>query len=534
MTEAVLIFPHQIYKDAKTYNKNRLHVLVEDPLYFEDIQYPISFHKQKLILHRASLKRLENEVLRKNKYKTLYVEHKKVQRPEELYTLLNKKGIHTIHVTDPTDYSLSKRIKKYTKKYKIKVVWYKTPNFLTSLNDLKNYKKSIGKKKPFFHKTFYEWQRKRLRILVDNDGNPEGGKWSFDEENRKKLPKGESPKLPIFFGNNEFVREAIEYVEKNWSTNPGFTLHPSNDSNKPIGTFIYPTNHHEAEEWLIDFLENRFTKFGPYEDAVSQQLPFIYHSVLTPMLNIGLLSPQKIIDSALQFSGRKDIFGQSIIKKQSNEIPLNSLEGFIRQIIGWREFIRFVYLEIGVEQRTNNFFKHTNTFTNKWYTGETGITPIDNEIRKINTYAYTHHIPRLMLLGNIMLLCEFNPDEVYKWFMEMFIDAYDWVMVPNVYGMSQFADGGKIVTKPYVSGSNYVIKMSDYSKSTKNETQSSLLNDKKTHWYELWDGLFWRFMKKHGEFLKKNARMGFLVSQVGKYEEKIKLADTFLNNLNKI
>jgi len=202
-----------------------------------------------------------------------------------------------------------------------------------------------------------------------------------------------------------------------------------------------------------------------------------------PLLNTGLITPQYIIKHTLSFT---DI----------HDIPINSTEGFIRQIIGWREFVRAVYQIKGTEERTRNFWGFTRKIPESFWKGTTGIEPLDITIKKVLETGYCHHIERLMVLGNFMLLCEFDPDEVYRWFMALFIDAYDWVMVPNIYGMSQFADVGLMSTKPYISGSNYLIKMSDF---------------KKGNWQETWDALFWRFMQVHRDFFLQNPRLGMLV-----------------------
>ena len=204
----------------------------------------------------------------------------------------------------------------------------------------------------------------------------------------------------------------------------------------------------EAEDWLSDFFKNRFEKFGMYEDAIVADENILHHSVLTPMLNTGLLIPQQIIDAVL-------------VHAKKYNTPLNSLEGFIRQIIGWREFIRIVYEREECKQRTTNNWKFKRKIPASFWTGTTGILPIDITIKKVLQTGYCHHIERLMVLGNFMLLCEFDPDEVYRWFMEMFIDAYDWVMVPYAYGLTQMADGGLRMTRPYVSGRNYLMKWSD-------------------------------------------------------------------------
>jgi deoxyribodipyrimidine photolyase-related protein len=225
-------------------------------------------------------------------------------------------------------------------------------------------------------------------------------------------------------------------------------------------------------------------------------------------LNIGLLSPHQIIDAALTMVDR---------------VPLNSLEGFIRQIMGWREFIRITYVRRGREQRTRNYWGFTRSIPESFWNGTTGILPLDATIKKTLKSGYCHHIERLMIAGNLMLLCEFDPDQVHRWFMEMYVDAYDWVMVPNVYAMSQFADGGGMCTKPYISGSNYLMKMSNF---------------KKGDWQPVWDGLFWRFMHVHRDFFLSNPRLGMLVKTfdkmaVEKQQQHLLAADRFLASLGK-
>ena len=256
-------------------------------------------------------------------------------------------------------------------------------------------------------------------------------------------------------------------------------------------------------------MKNRLDNFGKYEDAIVENELILNHSLLSPLMNVGLISPNHVINKAISYT-------------KKNNIPLNSIEGFVRQIIGWREFIRGIYVSKGSEERTKNFWGFSKKIPNSFYTGETGITPIDSVIKKINDYAYCHHIERLMVLGNFMLLCEFDPDDVYKWFMEMFIDSYDWVMVPNVYGMSQFSDGGLMSTKPYISSSNYLFKMSNY--------------NKKDKWIKIWDSLFWRFMDLHRTFFIKNPRMRMLVNTYDKMQNEKKtemriIAEKYLKSL---
>jgi deoxyribodipyrimidine photolyase-related protein len=217
-----------------------------------------------------------------------------------------------------------------------------------------------------------------------------------------------------------------------------------------------------------------------------------------------------------------DVIKQTLEFAEKNDIPINSTEGFVRQIIGWREFIRGIYNVKGSEERTKNFWGFSRKIPASFYTGSTGIEPIDDAIKKVLNTGYAHHIERLMVLGNFMVLCEFDPDDVYQWFMELFIDSYDWVMVPNVYGMSLYADGGLMSTKPYISSSNYIMKMSNY---------------KKGDWQATWDGLFWAFMDKHRNFFLKNPRLGMLIRTFDKMnqdkkESHFRNAEEFIKQLD--
>ena len=291
----------------------------------------------------------------------------------------------------------------------------------------------------------------------------------------------------------------MTYVEVHYPKNPG------NLTPKPL----YPVDGPSTQQWLNDFFDSRFEEFGTYEDAIVKDELILNHSVLSPMLNIGLISPNYIINAAL-------------IRAQKVDIPLNSLEGFIRQIIGWREFIRGMYVSQGSFSRSNNYWGFKRKIPSCFYDGTTGIAPVDQTIRKILKTGYCHHIERLMILGNFMVLCEFDPNEVYRWFMELFIDAYDWVMVPNVYGMSQFADGGLFATKPYISGSSYLMKMSDYPKAD---------------WQPIWDALFWRFMDVNRLFFLRNPRLSLLIKTFDKMTDQRKnefhvTADNFLKQLS--
>ena len=296
--------------------------------------------------------------------------------------------------------------------------------------------------------------------------------------NRLKVPKGyEIPSLPLIKEHADH-QKISEFIEKNFSDHPGL-IH-----------IFTPYTNEQAEEWLEIFFAKRFNDFGPYEDAILEDEHFLLHSILSSSLNMGLITPKRVIEMALNYA-------------ETHKIPLNSLEGFVRQIIGWREFIRGVYQNYSEKMIQRNYWNHQRKMKDCWYDGTTGIPPLDDAIKGAYNHGYTHHINRLMILSNIMNMAGLHPDEIYKWFMEMFIDSSDWVMVPNVYGMGTFADGGTFATKPYICGSSYILRMSNF---------------KKDIWCDAVDGLYWKFIECNREFFSSNPRLGLMVRSLDKID----------------
>ena len=479
MLKILLVFPHQLFQKHPGLDQEPDKVvLIEDSLFFGDWHYPAKFHKQKLWLHRASMKRYA-ETLREAGYNVSYLDYD--PKKQSLQTHLKKvcgKTKTQLIIGDPTDCMLQKRIDRFvTTHAKVELQVVDTDYFINRTAENVEYR--AGKKR-WFMADFYKWQRRRLDVLMDGD-EPQGGQWSFDEANRKKVPKkmlSEIPNLPQL-KHDEIDEAARQYVNEKFADNPG-----------SLENLYYPTSHRGSANWLTKFLKQRFDQFGDYEDAIVEGESWLWHSVLTPMLNVGLLTPQQIIKAATKHAEKHDT-------------PINSVEGFVRQIIGWREFMRACYLDLGVAMRTTNYWDHHNEIPASFYDGTTGILPIDDTIQRILKTGYCHHIERLMVLGGFMFLCEFHPDEIYRWFMEMFVDSYDWVMVPNAYAMSQNADGGLITTKPYFSGSSYVRKMSHY---------------KPAPWCDTWDGLYWRWILNHSDALGKNPRWAMMCSMAKKMD----------------
>lgn len=486
-----VVFPHQLFAANPLLNQNVERVyLVEEPLLFTQLK----FHKQKLVLHRASMRFYET-YLRKRGLQTRYVEFAEVGETEQLARILNKENVSAAVYCDVADDWLENRFTKSCEAVGINAIRFDTPQFLNTRADLERY---FGKRGSFYFENFYQFERKRLGVLLDDEGQPVGGRWNFDYENRKKLPRKIFVPRVSKTARNEFAREAIRYVNQNFPENPG-----------SAEDFAYSTTFAEANAWLDEFLRERFVDFGAYEDAIAKNEPHLFHAVTSHAINSGLLTPRQIVDRAISYAGEQNI-------------PLNSLEGFIRQIVGWREYNRGCYERIGRKQRTKNFFKHTRKLPASFWTARTKVEPVDNVIAKVLRNAYCHHIERLMILGNFMLLTEIAPDAAFDWFSAMFIDAYDWVMTTNVYGISQFADGGRIATKPYISGSNYIRKMSDFGNG---------------EWTKIWDGLFWRFIAKHTKFFAQNPRYKLSVDilarmDAARREQLLNAAENFLSALH--
>ncbi len=471
---ATIVYPNQLFYNHPGLSKNRKVFIIQDPIFFGDRKSSLKFHKQKILLHLLSIEEY-NTSLKNRGYKSEIILAETLERQNYFESFLHKYNINFIHLCYVIDFELNKRINSTLSKSNVYVKWYENPGFLLSSNQIKD---DFSSSKKYLMANFYKKQRKRFNILIDKNGGPIGGKWSYDKDNRKKLPK--NIEIPLVKKNkypSNLYRKSVEFVNKNYSDNPG-----------ELYMFNYPINREQALESFEEFLHNRFYYFGDYEDAISEEKSILFHSLLTPYLNIGLVTPKEILKKTLEFS-------------INHSIPLNSLEGFIRQIIGWREFIRGIYESSGVKQKNNNYWNFKKKIPIQFYTGQTDIYPVDVTIDKIKKFAYCHHIERLMILGNIMFLLRYNPDEVYKWFMELFIDSYDWVMVPNIYGMSQYSDGGIMSTKPYISGSNYILKMSNYKKGT---------------WMDKWDSLYWTFIDNKRSFFLKNPRMSMMVSMYDK------------------
>ena len=460
----------------------------EDDIFFmaetEGLCTHFNYHKQKIVFYLSNMRTYRDELQKEEEV----IYHTLTSRDyiDLLEDVVEKREIDTIRTYAIEDDFFRKKLERFTDKHDMTLETVSNPGFLNDKDDFKSFLSDNS----LFMKTYYEKKRRETEVLMD-DGKPVGGKYSFDTENRKKLPKGyETPSLPDQ-KETDIVKKVKEVVREEFPDHPGH-----------VDEFWLPTTRDESLAWLQDFLQHKLDDFGPYQDAFEEDKVFLNHSVLSPLLNIGRLTPKEVIDETLRYY-------------EENDVRLSSVEGFIRQVMGWREFIRGTY---HTKDLRKNFFDHQNKMKDAWYTGETGLKPLDDSIKKTQRYGYVHHIERLMVLSNIMLLSRIHPDEVYAWFMELFVDSTDWVMEPNVYGMGQYADGGTFATKPYICSSNYIQKMSHYGSG---------------EWCDVLDGLYWMFIRDNKEFIKGNQRMRMMASMLerlgdDKKERIFKAATSFI------
>ncbi|SFB18964.1 cryptochrome/photolyase family protein [Cellulomonas marina] len=460
-----LVLPHQLFAEHLDVPRGTVLVLVEHDLLVR--QY--AFHAQKLVLHRAGMRRFA-ERLRAAGHDVEVVESRADRSSHDglvaLLRRLRPTGVSVVDVVDDwLGRDLSAALEEAGHRLRPDEV-LESPGFLTTRRQLVDALGGSRSRARMQH--FYAWQRRRLDVLVDGD-EPAGGRWSFDEENRRSLPAHVVvPAVPpVAERRHSEVEAAISWVRDEFPDAPG-----------DPDAFAWPTSHEEAAESFEVFLDERFGLFGPYEDAISAHHDTLFHSRLTPSLNTGLVSPAHVVERVLEVAER-------------DGVPLPTVEGFVRQVIGWREYMRGTYHLWGRRLRTGNRLGHTRPLAPGWWDATTGLEPVDLVVRRVLDNGWAHHIERLMVLGNAMTLLRTDPDDAYRWFMEMFVDAYDWVMVPNVYAMSQFAAGEAVTTKPYVSGSAYLRRMSDIPAGP---------------WTAEWDALYWTFVRDHADVLGRNAR----------------------------
>lgn len=503
-----LVLPNQLFKSFFTLPKDTILCLVEEPLFFSDEARSTTFAKIKLAYTRACMKRFESKLRGSGFSKTHYIEF------DELRNVNLEKRLGAIGDTFKyfpfTDGLLEAKLKRMSNVTLIPAQ-QDDPSFLYTTAELSEYYNGTeSDKNKFFQTAFYKHFRHKTGILMTKQGGYTGGKLTFDSENRSKLRP--DTVLPSAFtaSSKEYVEslmEAAEYVKRFFPDNPGdLSAIDALADGKLSGYFAI--DHEGAEDQLRKFWSERLKQFGPYQDAFLDMSAnagiksylrsgTLFHSTISPYINNGLLTPDQVIREAL---------------KMSEKVPVQSLEGFIRQVIGWREFIRYVYLFKGDEMRAANQLGNNKRLDHRWYTGSLGVPPVDDAIKYAFKFGYLHHILRLMVVSNFMNLARIHPHEVYRWMLDFSLDSYDWVMLGNVYGMATWASP-VMSTKPYISGSNYILKMSNYPHNG---------------WCATWDSLYYLFLDANEDLFRCNGRMNMMLANLRKKDSETK-AKLFAN-----
>ncbi|HSR04867.1 MAG TPA: cryptochrome/photolyase family protein [Proteiniclasticum sp.] len=446
-------------------------------------------HKQKLVLVFSAMRHFAAEL----EDKGYEVDYRIVDNYSEgLKAHLAIYSSEKFLVHEPTDHRIRTMIEnELFSSGKVKTeILSERPLFLVEKKDWEIY---LPQGEMWKQDQVYRRLRKERGILMEK-GRPIGGKWTFDSENRKSPTKGLTFSEPIQFPPDKITLEVMNQVEKEYPNHFG-----------ELKNFSWPVTRGNALEALDQFIEHRLVTFGEYQDAMMQGKPWMSHSLISGAMNMGLLTPEEVIEKA------EEAYHQ---KKAS----LSSVEGFIRQILGWREYIRGVYLRRMPEYEKVNCFDHQNPLPSYYWTGKTDMNCLSTVVKEVIENGYSHHIERLMVLGNWANLLRVRPQEVSDWFLEAYVDAYDWVVLPNVLGMALYADGGLMSTKPYVSSGQYINRMSDYCESC-DYSISEKTGDKACPF----NALYWLFLEDHRDPLEKNPRMRLMYANWDKQKEEQKI-----------
>ena len=448
----------------------------------------VQHHIQKVVGFFSAMRSFSSELSAKN-HKVIYYkindQRNKQDLVKNLLQIIQEEEIVQFEYLSPDEYRLDKQLTEFCKTISIKNTVFDTEHFYTDRSELKNFYEG---KKLYVMENFYRYMRKKHHVLMEGS-KPEGGEWNYDKSNRKKWKKETLiPPYKIFLKDvSELVNE-IKIAEIQ-------TI-----GNINIKNFEYPTTRNEVLDQLDYFCSHLLIYFGDFQDAMHTDEVNLYHSRISFAMNIKLISPKEVIEKVLE-----------TYRHAKNEIHISQVEGFIRQIIGWREYMRGMYWALMPSYKELNVLNNQNKLPNFFWTGKTKMNCLKNTINNSLDNAYAHHIQRLMITGNFALLMQIHPDEVDAWYLGIYNDAIEWVQLTNTRGMSQFADGGKIATKPYVSSANYIDKMSNYCGSCYYNKK-----EKTTPKACPFNSLYWNFLDDKREQLSKNRRMGMMYSLLNK------------------
>ena len=457
----------------------------------------VKHHIQKVVGFFAAMRNFAEELKAQN-HKVVYFkinDQKNTQNlVDNISLLIDELVVEKFEYQEPDEYRLDNQLKIFCEDLNIDFEVFSTEHFYTKREDLSFFFKG---KKQYLMENFYRNMRKKHQILMV-DQQPEGGKWNYDASNRKKWKGDVLIPQEINFDND--VTEVLADIKKSGITTIG-KINPN--------YFEYPISKKQSLLQLHYFCEHLLIHFGDYQDAMHTDKIYLFHSRISFAMNTKLISPKEIIETVLK-----------AYRNEQDRIDISQVEGFIRQILGWREYMRGMYWMLMPDYKKENYLKNKNKLPAFFWTGKTNMNCLKNSIKNSLDNGYAHHIQRLMITGNFALLTGVHPDEIDAWYLGIYIDAVEWVQLPNTRGMSQFADGGKIATKPYVSSGSYIHKMSNYCMSCHYNKNKKFEDDACP-----FNSLYWNFLDEKREELSSNFRMKMMYSLLNKMslEDRIKI-----------
>ena len=451
----------------------------------------VSHHIQKVIGFFAAMRSFAME-LESTGHRVLYYRINDKQNTQDLQKnidqLIVQESIERFEYILPDEYRLDQQLKEICTKLSIPTAACDSEHFYTSREELATF---FEGKKQFIMESFYRYMRKKHQVLMSGE-QPEGGKWNYDQSNRKKW-KGTPSIPPALLFDNE-VDDIVEDIAKAGIKTIGKWRE---------GSFPFPINRQQAEDQLTYFCEFLLPHFGDFQDALHTDEEFLFHSRVSFAMNLKIIDPRTIVNTVLSY-----------FRKNPENIDISQVEGYIRQILGWREYMRGIYWKEMPAYASMNAMDNHNPLPDFFWTAKTKMNCLSTTIKNSLDNAYAHHIQRLMITGNFALLAQIHPDEVDRWYLGIYIDAIQWVEITNTRGMSQYADGGIIATKPYVSSASYINKMGNYCQKCTYDQSKRVGNNACP-----FNSLYWNFLNEKKERLKTNRRMGMMYSLLSKIPE---------------
>lgn len=473
------------YPDALGLNKDTDRILMLEVT--NESTSPVS-HIQRTVLFLSAM-RHHAEALRDDGWDVEYIDlnHRgNTQRfDDEIARQLKMKKLNADKLVciEPGDHRVRGQIEAACERAEVDLEFIDDPHFLTPIDEFEAWARD---RKELMMEHFYRWQRKRLDVLMDAK-DPVGGEWNYDKENRKAFKSApDTPSIPEY-SIDEITEQVIEDVRKHLPDLPG-----------KIDSFNWPVTRRQATHALNDFIKHRLPNFGDHQDAMWTGEHALNHSLISSSINLKLLNPREVVEKAIE-------------AYESGEAPINAVEGFVRQIIGWREFIRGVYSTQDTDYAESNALDTHGDLPEFYWTGKTDMKCMSEAIGSVLDHAYGHHIERLMVTGNFALLAGIEPQQVNDWYRGMYVDAIDWVTTPNTIGMALYADGGVVGTKPYASSGKYIHRMSNYCKHCRFDVNKKTGDDACP-----FNAMYWAFLDRNKDHFKDNRRMGLILKNLEK------------------